>query len=1022
VADDAGALLVRSGLVSSSALEEARSQVTRHGGTLGEHLVAAAAISDEQLTEFYRQRLLVPQVNPNTLARLSQKVIAAIPSDMAIELRAIPVSLDGDNNLTVAMSDPSDRHAVDEISFFTGTYVVRAVATQMQIAWCLAHYYGHITVLGARLIQPQQAATEPAAAPPPPAQGHAATADVTGGPTAQMQAVAEPAAEAEAEAPATTAAAVARAKVITGKINATRHHAIAPVTGPIDEKRPLSDALDEAVLEAKRLDEKVTETMTAVMPATEPLEPGAHEPPPPVLSESEPSEYEDAPAPSEPEPDEPDPPPIEIEVLDPEESVRPTRLRPRGISSELGGPVRPRAASIRPPVPIPHLDDDEDDEPMISIEEDAAAAADRAAHAALSRRQVKTGPPELKARAGEVSLDKRPDRYVDDQPRIIIEDDALVPVGPVAGELRASTHPDPEPELPTSSIEIDDTSVMVDPSLDTVSDEISAEPDEPVLLEQRRPSGLQSALDAAVAAAGPIEDGLDTLEEEVVVLEARKPTLTPAPAPAPTPAPAPAATPRPASPSRPGKTTQTGIGANSAAKRSRRATSQPPELFDATARDMAALSRMFDGDDELSNDQGRALWRDDERTGQTLAAPPAERGGATNPRITAQRGAVTAPRAAVPAPAPTRATTSPPAAPAPAASAPATPGDPLTDMPAPVILRPRAPGDRTKSVPPGAAERTKTAPPGAAERTKTAPPQPPAAASNAATQAAHDDDDELAAGPATSVMTAVELDAAIPQRRAEVVPGHLERRVRSATEPDDDSWSPAGAAIRPALLGAVPGSADDADADGAGDKSRIPLLIASVAPLISSPPAPPETSRSAPVLVGASGPGLVRALKDATSRSVDLIRSLERAKDRDAVISLLIAHLAESHRRAGFFAFRPSAESKAGELAVFKIIPAPAAAPVETLRLDRPSTLQDVVGTRLPYRGPVLDEASRTFLDAVLGACPPEILLVPVSVRERIVGILFGEHRLRHTFDDQLALAARGAGMALERILLAKRG
>ena len=40
----------------------------------------------------------------------------------------MPVSLDGENNLTVAMSDPSDRHAVDEIAFFTGAYVVRAVS------------------------------------------------------------------------------------------------------------------------------------------------------------------------------------------------------------------------------------------------------------------------------------------------------------------------------------------------------------------------------------------------------------------------------------------------------------------------------------------------------------------------------------------------------------------------------------------------------------------------------------------------------------------------------------------------------------------------------------------------------------------------------------------------------------------------------------------------------------------------------------------------------------------------------
>src|SRR5687767_3946258 len=157
MADDAGALLVRSGLVPHTALDDARIRVANLGGTIGEQLVAANVITDDALTDFYRSRLLVPQVNPNTLARLPKKVVSTIPSDMAIELRAIPVSLDNDNNLTVAMSDPSDSHAVDEISFFTGTYVVRAVATQMQIAWCLAHYYGHVTELGERLLQPDGA-------------------------------------------------------------------------------------------------------------------------------------------------------------------------------------------------------------------------------------------------------------------------------------------------------------------------------------------------------------------------------------------------------------------------------------------------------------------------------------------------------------------------------------------------------------------------------------------------------------------------------------------------------------------------------------------------------------------------------------------------------------------------------------------------------------------------------------------------------------------------------------------------
>ena len=126
-------------------------------------------------------------------------------------------------------------------------------------------------------------------------------------------------------------------------------------------------------------------------------------------------------------------------------------------------------------------------------------------------------------------------------------------------------------------------------------------------------------------------------------------------------------------------------------------------------------------------------------------------------------------------------------------------------------------------------------------------------------------------------------------------------------------------------------------------------------------------------------------------------------------------HLSQTHRRAGFFSI------KGGELILFASLPKSEFQSGTALPLDRPSTLQDVVGTRLPYRGPMHDDASRQFLTASLGTCPPEILLVPVVVRERVVGVLFGEHRLLHTFDDQLALAARAAGMALERILKAKR-
>jgi hypothetical protein len=237
-------------------------------------------------------------------------------------------------------------------------------------------------------------------------------------------------------------------------------------------------------------------------------------------------------------------------------------------------------------------------------------------------------------------------------------------------------------------------------------------------------------------------------------------------------------------------------------------------------------------------------------------------------------------------------------------------------------------------------------------------------------------------------MSAVELDQVIADREKSV----------------DDGWGLPGTTIPPPLLGAMPGSLEPVS-------GVIPMPNIDSAPLIIAPPAAPEATRgSAPDISAA------RALEDATARILDLIRALEHANDRDDVVTVMVEHLAASHQRAGFFAVR------AGELSLFMVRPKPAAISPMTLRLDRPSTLQDVVGTRLPYRGPMNDDASRAFLVATLGNSPSELLLVPISVRERVVGVLFGDHRVRHLFDDQLALAARAAGVALERILKDRRG
>ena len=309
MADDAGALLVRTGLIDDQALLAARAARVQGGGTIGEQLVLAGALTDEALTEFYRSRLLVPRVNPNTLARLPANVVEAIPADMSIEFRAIPVSLDRDGNLTVAMSDPSDRHAVDEIGFFTGKYVVRAVATQMQIAWCLAHYYGHITELGRRLLKPTSAG--PAIAP--------------------------------ASAPATPEP-IPRVRGFTGRVEATRHKVLPPVAdgdaAPAPAPRPSDELLTPTAEDLARI--KAAEAAPA------PIAPESSGPYEEVVSLLDVDEEPPTPMPPKTvrrRPAEPDPPELAAR------------------SGELEAQERPAPeAHLSQPAVVVSLDDDDDDD------------------------------------------------------------------------------------------------------------------------------------------------------------------------------------------------------------------------------------------------------------------------------------------------------------------------------------------------------------------------------------------------------------------------------------------------------------------------------------------------------------------------------------------------------------------------------------------------------------------------------------------------------------------------------------
>ncbi len=136
-----GALLLRMGVLRPADLAAAAALQEHEGGSFGECLVRLGYVDEEQLADFYQKRLMITRVPDHQLVDVRRKVLALVSADMAAEFRVLPVDLDGDG-LILAMADPTDNHAVDEVSFFADRFIVRVVATESAIRDGIERHYG----------------------------------------------------------------------------------------------------------------------------------------------------------------------------------------------------------------------------------------------------------------------------------------------------------------------------------------------------------------------------------------------------------------------------------------------------------------------------------------------------------------------------------------------------------------------------------------------------------------------------------------------------------------------------------------------------------------------------------------------------------------------------------------------------------------------------------------------------------------------------------------------------------------
>src|SRR5579864_7516620 len=135
-----GELLVKENLISADQLRQALDQQKSTGARLGSCLMKLGFITDDEITGVLSRQYGVPSINLKYY-EVEASVIKLIPQDTAIRYQIVPLSRVG-STLTIAMTDPTNVFAMDDIKFMTGFNVEPVVASETAIAEAISKFYG----------------------------------------------------------------------------------------------------------------------------------------------------------------------------------------------------------------------------------------------------------------------------------------------------------------------------------------------------------------------------------------------------------------------------------------------------------------------------------------------------------------------------------------------------------------------------------------------------------------------------------------------------------------------------------------------------------------------------------------------------------------------------------------------------------------------------------------------------------------------------------------------------------------
>ena len=135
-----GDILIKEDVINLDQLKSAIQEQKHSGRKLGETLLNLGYIDENQLVAYLSKQYAVPAINLEQF-EVSEEALKLVPRETAFKHKLVPIDRSG-STLVVAMADPSNIFAIDDLKFATGQNIEVVVASERSIKTAIESHYG----------------------------------------------------------------------------------------------------------------------------------------------------------------------------------------------------------------------------------------------------------------------------------------------------------------------------------------------------------------------------------------------------------------------------------------------------------------------------------------------------------------------------------------------------------------------------------------------------------------------------------------------------------------------------------------------------------------------------------------------------------------------------------------------------------------------------------------------------------------------------------------------------------------